>query len=93
MKNFNKIIRESVKKALLEMNLVSTDRNGETNLVRNQSINAWRMIYSLMDNVKQSMDYTYKDKNGRISNQDVDNTIDYIYNSIESITQSTIENK
>lgn len=51
------------------------------------------MIYSLMDNVKQSMDYTYKDKNGRISNQDVDNTIDYIYNSIESITQSTIENK
>lgn len=46
MKKLNKIIRESVKRSLLEMDLVPTDRNGKVNLVRNQSINAWRMIYN-----------------------------------------------
>ena len=46
MKNLDKKIRESVKRTLLEMDLVPTERNGEVNLVRNQSISAWRMIYN-----------------------------------------------
>ena len=60
--NLQKIIKESVKKTLLEMDLVPTDQQGNANLVQNQALNAWRMIYSLMDNVKTSMDATTQGK-------------------------------
>ena len=61
-KNINKIIQESVRKALLEMDLVPTDRQENANFVQNQAVNAWRMIYNLMDNVKTSMDATIEGK-------------------------------
>ena len=61
--NLNKIISECVRKTLLEMDLVPTDSQGDVNLVNRQSVNAWRMIYRLMDNVKTSMDSTYQGKN------------------------------
>lgn len=100
-KNINKIIRESVRNVLLEMDLVPTDEQGDANLVQKQAVNAWRMIYRLMDNVKTSMDATIQGKKkydhyGRntssnsITNQDVDNIIDYIYNSLQNITRNTI---
>lgn len=90
MKNFNKIISENIRKTLLEMDLVPTDKQGNSNIVQKQSLNAWRMIYRLMDNVKTSMDSTYQGKRGGISNQDVDGIIDYIYNSLQNITRNTI---
>lgn len=100
-KNINKIIQESVRNVLLEMDLVPTDGQGNANLVQKQAVNAWRMIYRLMDNVKTSMDATMQGKKkydhyGRnissnsITNQDVDNIIDYIYNSLQNITRNTI---
>lgn len=92
-KTLNELIRESVRKALFEMDIVPTDKNGEVNLVKNQSVNAWRMIYRLMGNVKQSMDYTYQGKQGKISSNDIDNIIDYIYNSLQNITRNTIGRK
>jgi len=99
-RNINKIIQENVRKTLLEMDLVPTDEKGNANLVQNQ-VNAWRMIYRLMDNVKTSMDATVKGKkrydhygkytpSDSISNQDVDNIIDYIYNALQNITRNTI---
>lgn len=91
--NSNKIISECVGKTSLEMDLVPTDSQGDVNLVNGQSVNAWRMIYRLMDNVKTSMDSTYQGKNGSISNQDVDGIIDYIYMSLKNITKSTIGSK
>ena len=92
-KTLNELIRESVRKALFEMDIVPTDKNGEVNLVKNQSVNAWRMIYRLMGNVKQSMNYTYQGKQGKISSNDIDNIIDYIYNSLQNITRNTIGRK
>ena len=85
--NLQKIIKESVRKTLLEMELVPTDNQGNANFVNRQSVNVWRMIYSLMDNVKTSMDLTYQGKNGKISNQDVDTIIEYIYMSLKNITK------
>ena len=91
--NLKKIISESVRKTLLEMDLVPTDDQGNTNLISRQSINAWRMIYNLMDNVKTSMDSTYQGNNGKITNKDVDGIIDYIYMSLQNITRNTIGGK
>jgi hypothetical protein len=78
---------------VLEMELVHTDNQENVNLVSRQSVNEWRMIYSLMDNVKTSMDLTYQEKNGKITNQDVDGIIDYIYMSLKNITRNTIGGK
>lgn len=97
----NTIIEESVKKVLSEMDLVPTDAQGNANLTRRQSINAWKMIYRLMDNVKTNMDATIEGKKkydhyGRytssnsVTNQDVDNIIDYIYKALQNITRNTI---
>lgn len=87
------LIAVHIKKNMLELELVHTDNQEKTNLVSRQSVNAWRMIYSLMDNVKTSMDSTYQGKNGKISNQDVDTIIDYIYMSLKNITRNTIGDK
>lgn len=81
-----------LKNALLEMDIVPTNSQDETNLVRNQASNAWRMIYRFMDNVKTSMDAKYVSSN-EITNQDVDNIIDYIYNGLQNITRNTIGEK
>ncbi len=89
-RNINTIIEESVKKVLSEMDLVSTNPQGEVNLVRRQSVNAWRMIYRLMDNVKVKMDNDYQARGGNVTNHDVDGVIDYIYNALSGITRNTI---
>ena len=65
-KNINKIIQESDRNVLLEMDLVPTDGQGNANLVQKQAVNAWRMIYRLMDNVKTSMDATMQGKKIKI---------------------------
>lgn len=90
MNRINKIIQESVRKVLCEMDLVPTDTQGNTSLVSRQSVNSWRMIYRLMDNVKIKMNADYQGKNGNISNKDVDEVIDYIYNALNNITKNTI---
>lgn len=77
MDKLRKIIEKSVRKKLLEMNLVPTDRTGDPNLVRRQSVNAWKMIYSLMDNVKTKMKGDYEACGGKVSNQTVNDTIEY----------------
>ena len=48
------------------------------------------MIYRLMDNVKTKMDADWQNNGGNISNQNVDQVIDYIYNALRSITKNTI---
>ena len=89
-RNINTIIEECVKKVLSEMDLVPTDNQGNANLIRKQSINAWRMIYRLMDNVKTKMDADWQNNGGNISNQNVDQVIDCIYNALRGITKNTI---
>ena len=89
----DKIIKESVRDVLMEMDIVPTNQQGEGNMVRKQSINAWRMIYNLMDNVKNAMKSDWQGKNGKITNEDVDRIIDYIYDSIKNITRNTIGDK
>lgn len=89
-KNLNRIISESIRKSLNEMDIVPLSKNGEPNMVRNQSLNAWRMIYNLMDNVKEAMDHTYKYKGSSIANKDVVRITDYICDSLKGIIKNTI---
>ena len=92
-RNIDGIIRESIRKTLVEMDIVPTDDKGETNLILNQAINAWRMIYRLMDNVKTVMDADWDGKQGNISKADVNNIINYIQDSLQGITRNTINIK
>ena len=89
----NKIIQESVRKVLNEMALIPTDAQGNPNLVKKQTTNAWRIIYRLMDNVKVSMNSTGQGKEVNISISHVDGIIDYIHNFLQNITQHTINIK
>ena len=78
----DRIIRESVRKDLMETDIVHD--NGIS------STNQWKMIYRLMDNVKTKMDTDWQGCGGNISNQDVDQVIDYIYSSLKNITRNAL---
>ena len=52
---------------------------------------AWKMIYILMDDVKNFMDEKYKDKNEQISNHDIEDVIEYLNNALKNVMKSTIE--
>lgn len=89
-RKFDAIIEEKVKKVLSEMDIVTTNHQGEANLVHRQSVNAWKMIYRLMDNVKVKMDDDYQARGGNVTNSDVYDVIDYIHNALQNITRNTI---
>lgn len=93
MKNIDKIISESVKKTLIEMDIVPLDKNGDVNLTKNQTINAWRMIFNLMDNVKLAMKYEWEGKRGKISKNDVNRICNYINIQLNDILKYTIKQK
>ena len=61
----------------------------DRNLTRSQTINAWKMIYRLMDNVKVKMDDDYQARSGNVTNSDVDGVIDYIHNALQNIIRNT----
>ena len=56
-----------------------------------QLIRAWKMIYILMDDVKNFMDEKYKDKNEQISNHDIEDVIEYLNNALKNVMKNTIE--
>ena len=62
----------------------------DRNITRNQTINAWKMIYRLMDNVKTLMDGDYQAKGGNVTNSDVDDVIDYIHKALQNIIRNTV---
>lgn len=73
----------------------------DRNITRSQTINAWKMIYRLMDNVKVKMNETIEGKkkydhygkyvsSNSITNQDVDNIIDYIHKALQNIIRNTV---
>ena len=80
MDKIDRIIKESIKKILVETDIVP-----DNGIVRNNFLNQWRMIYNLLANIKTSMDATYQDNGGRITKQHVDDIIEYINMSIENI--------
>ncbi len=80
MKKIDRIIRESVRKVLMETDIVP-----DNGIVRNSFMNQWRMIYNLLANIKTSMDATYQDNGGRITKQHVDNIVEYINMSLDNI--------
>ena len=61
----------------------------DRNITRSQTINAWKMIYRLMDNVKVKMDDDYQARSGNVTNSDVDGVIDYIHNALQNIIRNT----
>ena len=65
----------------------------DRNLTRSQTINAWKMIYRLMDNVKVKMDDDYQARGGNVTNSDVDDVIDYIHNALSGIIRNTTGRK
>ena len=80
MDKIDRIIKESIKKVLVETDIVP-----DNGIVKNKFVNQWRIIYNLLANIKTSMDATYQDNGGRITKQHVDDIIEYINMSIENI--------
>lgn len=54
MDKTDKIIKESIRKMLVETDIVP-----DNGIVKNNYMNQWRMIYNLLANIKASMDATY----------------------------------
>lgn len=52
-----------------------------------KAFNYWRMIYRFMDNVKNAMDNTYRNKKDAISMEDVNDVIEYINTSLQMIVK------
>lgn len=77
-------------KSINEMDLVPLDKNGEPNVSKKPSLNAWRMILELLKSTKQIMDTTYENKRGNIGVNDVNEIIDYIRVSLQNVTSVTI---
>ena len=84
MEDISFILKETLKEDISPI-----DDNGNTHLSTRISINLWRMIYRLMDNVKTVMDNTIKGKCqgniGRLGEDDVKMIIDYINDSLKNI--------
>ena len=82
------IIQECVKNILLEVDL-SQDGNIST---YRQSITAWKMIYTAMEEIKRVMDETTKNKGGvhNIGTDDVQMILDHIDNTIDNCLSSTL---
>lgn len=60
------------------------DKTTLTNRDR-QTLNAWRMMYNLMDNIKTLMDRTMEDNKDRITTNDIKNVVDYVNQSMENV--------
>lgn len=50
-----------------------------------QTLNAWRMMYNLMDNIKTLMDRTMEDNKDHITTNDIKNVVDYVNQSMENV--------
>ena len=62
----------------------------DRNITRSKTINAWKMIYRLMDNVKVKMDGDYQARSGNVTKSDVNNAIDYIHKALQNIIRNTV---
>lgn len=58
-------------------------------LSNKQALNAWNMLYKLMDNVKMAMSYTKQGKKS-IANRDVEDIVNYIKMSLDNIVKHMI---
>lgn len=101
MKDYNRRLYENIMKDVAKVvkrkineDIVPEDEKGDVKLSTKESINLWKMLYRLMDNVKQVMENTEKNKNGvsRIGQKDVDEIVEYIYDSIKNV-MNTYNNK
>jgi hypothetical protein len=86
LSHLQRIINECIKEALVEADIVPTNKHNEANLRKNPYHNAWDMLYKLMDNVRLAMEYHRKEMpKKRITSKDVNYIIDYINQSIVEI--------
>lgn len=63
----------------------------ETEELKNkQALNAWKMLYRLMDNVKTMMDVEVE--KGQIDNSKVHSAMEYVRNGIREIIKNNLTN-
>ena len=92
MRNFDtkihNIIIENVKKVLNEVDLSQGDNVSSYR----SAITAWKMLYTAMDEIKRSMDYTADNKGGvqNLGMNDVQRILEHIYTTIDNCLSSTL---
>lgn len=84
-RNLNKIIRESVRKTLIKESMLPTDNEGNMVSQKKNTYNHWKILNEFVKNVENRMNITWRDKRGNISNQDVDDVLEYIDMSLDSL--------
>lgn len=82
------IIKENVKKVLNEVDLSQGDNVSSYR----SAITAWKMLYTAMDEIKRSMDYTADNKGGvqNIGMNDVQRILEHIDTTIDNCLSSTL---
>lgn len=80
-------VAKIVKRHLNENDLCPEDKDGNVSLSMRESINHWKMLYRLMDNVKTMMDSHLRNKGdiSKIGAKDVDEVLQYIKDSVQNV--------
>ena len=84
-RKLDKVIRETVRKTLINESMFPTDNEGNIISQKKNVYNHWKILTEFVKNLENRMNITWRDKRGNISKQDVDDMLDYLDISIESL--------
>jgi hypothetical protein len=55
------------------------------NYVQNNALNKWRVLYNIITNLKNVMEITYRDNNGKITGQLYQEIVNYIHTTFSNM--------
>lgn len=55
------------------------------NYVQDNALNKWRVLYNVITNLKNVMEITYRDNNGKITGQLYQEIVDYIHTTFSNM--------
>lgn len=84
-RKLDKIIRESVRKTLINESMFPTDNEGNMISQKKNVYNHWKILTEFVKNLENRMNITWRDKRGNISKQDVDDILEYIDMSLNNL--------
>lgn len=84
-RKLDKIISETVRKTLINESMFPTDNEGNIISQKKNVYNHWKILTEFVKNLENRMNITWRDKRGNISNQDVDDILEYIDMSLDNL--------
>lgn len=84
-RNLDKIITQSVRKSLIKEGLYPTDNDGNIISKKKNPYNYWNILTEFVNNLNYRMNITWKAKKGNISNQDVNDILEYLDISMDNL--------